>query len=83
MNNPMPRVINVDKNRSCQAAVESLKQEGIIRQRCQLRQCKYLNNVVEQDHRKCETANLARETRSGKYELIIGCEPGSRRTSGS
>jgi transposase, IS6 family len=49
--NPMPRVINVDKNRSYPAAVEGLKQEGIIRWRCQLRQCKYLNNVVEQDHR--------------------------------
>ena len=49
--NPMPRVINVDKNRSYPAAIEGLKQEGIIRRRCQLRQCKYLNNVVEQDHR--------------------------------
>jgi IS6 family transposase len=49
--NPMPPVINVDKNRSYPLAVEGLKQEGIIRQRCQLRQCKYLNNVVEQDHR--------------------------------
>lgn len=49
--NPMPRVINVDRNRSYPAAVEGLKQEGIIRRRCQLRQCKYLNNVVEQDHR--------------------------------
>jgi IS6 family transposase len=49
--NLMPRVINVDKNRSYPTAVESLKQEGIIRRHCQLRQCKYLNNVVEQDHR--------------------------------
>ena len=49
--NPMPRVINVDKNRSYPLAVEGLKQEGIIQRRCQLRQCKYLNNVVEQDHR--------------------------------
>jgi transposase-like protein len=49
--NPMPRVINVDKNRSYPAAVEGLKQEGIIRRHCKLRQCKYLNNVVEQDHR--------------------------------
>jgi transposase-like protein len=49
--NPMPRVINVDKNRSYPTAVEGLKQEGIIRRRCQLRQCKFLNNVVEQDHR--------------------------------
>jgi transposase, IS6 family len=50
-NNPMPRVINVDKNRAYPAAVRDLKQEGILRRRCRLRQCKFLNNVVEQDHR--------------------------------
>jgi IS6 family transposase len=49
--NPMPRVINVDKNPSYPAAVEALKNEGIFPQRVRLRQCKYLNNVVEQDHR--------------------------------
>jgi transposase-like protein len=31
--------------------VEELKVEGTLRRRCRLRQCKYLNNVVEQDHR--------------------------------
>jgi len=50
-NNPMPRVINVDKNRAYPAAVQGLKQEGTIRRNCRLRQCKYLNNIVEQDHR--------------------------------
>ena len=49
--NPQPRVINVDKNRAYPAAVEELKEEGTLRRRCRLRQCKYLNNVVEQDHR--------------------------------
>lgn len=49
--NSMPRVINVDKNRAYPVAVEDLKQEGTIRRRCQLRQCKYLNNIIEQDHR--------------------------------
>ena len=49
--NPMPRVINVDKNPSYPAAVEALKSEGILPHRVRLRQCKYLNNVVEQDHR--------------------------------
>jgi transposase, IS6 family len=33
------------------AAFEALKAEGTLRRRCRLRQCKYLNNVVEQDHR--------------------------------
>jgi DDE superfamily endonuclease len=31
--------------------VEALKAEGYLPRRVQLRQCKYLNNVVEQDHR--------------------------------
>jgi hypothetical protein len=44
-------VINVDKNRAYPAAVEALKKEGILPGRVHLRQCKYLNNVVEQDHR--------------------------------
>jgi transposase-like protein len=49
--NAMPRVMNVDKNPSYPAAVEALKAEGAIPGRVVLRQCKYLNNVIEQDHR--------------------------------
>ena len=49
--NPMPRVINVDKNPTCPAEVEALKADGAIPSRVVLRQCKYLNNVIEQDHR--------------------------------
>ena len=49
--NPVPRVINVDKNPAFPPAVEALKAEGILPRRVLLRQCKYLNNVVEQDHR--------------------------------
>jgi len=49
--NSQPRVINVDKNRAYPAAVAELKVEGTLRRRCRLRQCKYLDNVVEQDHR--------------------------------
>ena len=48
---PVPRVINVDKNPAYPAAVERLKAEGALPRRVRLRQCKYLNNVVEQDHR--------------------------------
>ena len=47
----MPRVMNVDKNPAYPAAVEALKAEGAIPRRVGLRQCKYLNNVIEQDHR--------------------------------
>jgi IS6 family transposase len=31
--------------------VDALKADGIIPPRVALRQCKYLNNVIEQDHR--------------------------------
>jgi transposase-like protein len=49
--NPAPRVMNVDKNPAYPAAVDRLKAEGVLSRRVRLRQCKYLNNVVEQDHR--------------------------------
>jgi hypothetical protein len=41
----------VDKNPAYPAAVKALKAEGILPRRVLLRQCKYLNNVIEQDHR--------------------------------
>ena len=47
----MPRVMNVDKNPAYPAALEALKADGGIPRRVVLRQCKYLNNVIEQDHR--------------------------------
>lgn len=49
--NPVPRVINVDQNRAYPAAVGELKAEGSLPRRVRLRQCKYLNNIIEQDHR--------------------------------
>ncbi len=49
--NPMPRVINVDKNPAYPAAIRELKREGTLKRRVRLRQCKYLNNILEQDHR--------------------------------
>jgi transposase, IS6 family len=49
--NVMPRVINVDKNAAYPAAIPELKAEGVLSRRCRLRQCKFLNNIVEQDHR--------------------------------
>jgi transposase-like protein len=46
-----PRVITVDKNAAYPPAFESLQQEKLLPETCQLRQCKYLNNIVEQDQR--------------------------------
>lgn len=46
-----PRVINVDKNAAYPKAVAELKAEGLLPDTEPLRQSKYLNNIVEQDHR--------------------------------
>ena len=46
-----PRVITVDKNPAYPIAIEELKKEKSIPDGMQLRQQKYLNNIVEQDHR--------------------------------
>ena len=46
-----PRVINVDRNKAYPPAVEELKKEGVLSIASQLRKCKYLNNIIEQDHR--------------------------------
>ena len=42
-----PRVVNVDKNPAYPIAFEAIKHEGFFRPRSSLRQCKYLNNVIE------------------------------------
>lgn len=48
---PPPRVINVDKNAAYPPAIDELKIEKTIDKTCELKQNKYLNNIVEQDHR--------------------------------
>ena len=46
-----PRVIHVDKNAAYPKAVETLKVFEHWAADCALRQVKYLNNLIEQDHR--------------------------------
>jgi transposase, IS6 family len=46
-----PRVITVDKNAAYPKAISALKATGELPASCDLRQVKYLNNIVEQDHR--------------------------------
>jgi len=48
---PRPRVINVDGNPSYPKVIAELKQTGELGRRCRCRPVRYLNNIVEQDHR--------------------------------
>jgi IS6 family transposase len=55
-NNPRPRVINVDGNPSYPKVITELKRTGEpgtgeLGRRCRCRPVRYLNNIVEQDHR--------------------------------
>jgi transposase, IS6 family len=47
-----PRTITVDKNAAYPVAANALKQDGELWRFAKLRQVKFLNNIVEQDHRR-------------------------------
>ena len=47
-----PRTITVDKNPAYPRATAEMKRTGELWCFSRLRQCKYLNNIVEQDHRR-------------------------------
>ena len=47
----LPRVITVDKNAAYPKAIEMLKADETLSETTELRQKKYLNNIIEQDHR--------------------------------
>ena len=49
--NQTPRVITVDKNPAYPIAIHELKNDRILPKNVGLRQIKYLNNIIEQDHR--------------------------------
>jgi transposase, IS6 family len=48
---PRPRVSNVDGNPSYPKVIAELKKTGELGRRCRCRPLRYLNNIVEQDHR--------------------------------
>jgi transposase-like protein len=47
-----PRTVTVDKNPAYPKAVTEMKADGELWRFSRLRQCKFLNNIVEQDHRR-------------------------------
>ena len=46
-----PRVINIDKNPALSFSLDQLKKEDLLPEKMLIRPVKYLNNIVEQDHR--------------------------------
>ena len=56
-----------DKHAPYKTAIEELKNEGIMKQNLNHRQIKYLNNIIEQDHRR-----IKRLTRSMHGTIFLG-----------
>jgi putative transposase len=50
-NNGRPRVINIDKSGTNKMAIWLVNRRAASIKKIKIRQCKYLNNIVEQDHR--------------------------------
>lgn len=77
--NQSPRVINVDKNTAYPKAIDSLQADETLPKTSELRRVKYLNNIMEQDHRFIKrlvnpgmgfaSFNTARRTLRG-YEVM-------------
>src|SRR4051794_31440402 len=55
-NHPTPRVIHTDGHGAYPPAVVQLKEKGALAQNCRHRVGRYLNNLVEQDHRAIPAA---------------------------
>ena len=86
-----PRTITVDKNAADPKATAEMKKDGELWRRSRLRQVKYLNNIVEQDHRRVKRLTgpglgfggfwTARRTLAG-YEAMAMIRKGQARNIG-
>src|ERR671921_1410332 len=86
-----PRTITVDKNPAYPCAVAEMKKDGELWRFARLRQRKFLNNIIEQDHRRVKrlvrpglgfgSIQTARRTLAG-YEAMAMIRKGQVRNIG-
>ncbi len=72
-----PKTINTDKASTYAVAIKALKEEGRYSEELKHRQIKYLNNIVEADHRKLKRLikpTLALKSLKTAYATIKGFE---------
>ena len=51
-NNGKPRVINIDKSGANSSAILTVNKRSLSTKKIKIRKVKYLNNIIEQDHRR-------------------------------
>ena len=74
-NNGTPLKINIDKSGANTAAIEAYNKESGAS--IEIRQCKYLNNIVEQDHRRVKQktrAALGFKAFYSAHATVVGVE---------
>lgn len=72
-----PGVMTVDKNPAYPVAIQELKEEKSMPEGIQIRQVRYLNNIVEQDHRfikKCVRSMLGFKSYETTTSILSGIE---------
>ena len=73
----IPRVITLDKSGANLSAIKEIKKENTTLKDVEVRQIKYLNNIVEQDHRfikKKVKSTLGFKTFNSAKRIISGIE---------
>jgi putative transposase len=50
-NNGKPRIINIDKSAANTTRIKTWNKRSFTRKKIKIRRVKYLNNIIEQDHR--------------------------------
>jgi transposase-like protein len=77
----LPFTISVDKNAAYPEAFITSQREKVLPHDCKLRRVKYLNNIIEQDHRfikngtdKSKASTKAQSYFTGKAKT--SCSPG-------
>jgi transposase, IS6 family len=75
-NHPHPRVINTDNDAAYPPAIVQLRAKGALVENCRHRPVRYLNNVLEQDHRAIKRrvrATCAQSYRDAELrEIFLG-----------
>ena len=51
-NNGKPRIVNIDKSGSNSSAILTVNKRSLSTKKIKIRKVKYLNNIIEQDHRR-------------------------------
>ena len=85
-NNEAPEKITLDGSRASHQAVAELKAESVLPAQTLVRTSKYLNNMIEQDHRKVKQRcypMLGFKTSGNAEVTLIGIELANKSKKGS